>query len=91
MFILTSLLQPGHLGHLLRSPYLDNVIHLLHVLHGIHSSHLKGNLLRLTFSDLLSYRPFEEDTLFSDNGNEVIIPPPIKVFKPINFLEVQNV
>ena len=57
-------------------------------------SFISGSLVQrsdYTFSDLLSYRPFKEDTLFSDNGNEVIIPPPIKIFKPINFLEVQNV
>ncbi len=57
-------------------------------------SFIKGSLVQrsdYTLSDLLSYRPFEEDSLFSEKGKEVIIPPPIKVFKPINYIEVGNV
>ena len=57
-------------------------------------SFVKGSLVQrsdYTLADLLSYRPYEEDTLFSEKGEEVIIPPPIKVFEPIIYTEIENV
>mgnify|MGYP001276596405 FL=1 len=55
-------------------------------------SFIKGSLLQrsdYTFSDLLAYKP-EENSLFSDLGEEVIIPPAVKVFKPIHYSKIQN-
>lgn len=40
-----------------------------------------------TFSDLLAYAPFEKGTLFSDLGEEVIIPEPIKEYSIVNYDE----
>lgn len=40
-----------------------------------------------TFSDLLAYAPFEEGTLFSDFGDEVIIPKPIKEYPLVKYSE----
>lgn len=37
------------------------------------------------FSDLISYAPFEKNTLFSDLGEKVIIPKPIKEYDLIEF------
>ena len=57
-------------------------------------SFIKGSLVQrsdYTLSDLISYRPHEKDSLFSEKGEEIIIPPPIKVFKPIKYTEVENV
>ena len=57
-------------------------------------SFIKGSLVQrsdYTLSDLLSYRPHEEDSLFSEKGEEIIIPPPIKVFKPIKYIDVEHV
>jgi hypothetical protein len=55
-------------------------------------SFIKGSLLQrsdYTFSDLLAYKP-EQNSLFSDLGEEVIIPPAVKVFKPIHYSKIQN-
>jgi hypothetical protein len=43
-----------------------------------------------TFSDLLAYAPFEEGTLFSDFGDEVIIPKPIKEYPLVKYDEAYN-
>ena len=40
------------------------------------------------FKDLLAYQPFGEGTLFSDLGDKVIVPEPIKDYKIVNFLEL---
>ena len=40
-----------------------------------------------TLSDLLAYAPFEEGTLFSDIGEEVNIPDPVKEYKLVNYDE----
>ena len=40
-----------------------------------------------TFSDLLAYAPFEEGTLFSDLGEDVIIPRPIKEYPLVKYDE----
>ncbi len=41
-----------------------------------------------TLSDLLAYSPFEKGTLFSDFGEEVNIPDPIKEYPLVNYDEV---
>ena len=41
-----------------------------------------------TLSDLLAYAPFEKGTLFSDVGEEVNIPVPIKEYPLVNYDEV---
>ena len=41
-----------------------------------------------TLSDLLAYSPFEKGTLFSDVGEEVNIPVPIKEYPLVNYDEV---
>ncbi len=41
-----------------------------------------------TFADLLAYSPFEKETLFSDLGEEVIIPDPVKEYPLVNYDEV---
>ena len=43
-----------------------------------------------SFSDLISYQPFEKGTLFSDLGEKVIIPDPIQSYKPIHYLDLEN-
>ena len=43
-----------------------------------------------SFSDLISYQPFEKGTLFSDLGEKVIIPDPIKSYKPTHYLNLNN-
>ena len=43
------------------------------------------------YSDLIAYQSLSEGTLFSDLGDEVILPKPIKEYKPIHFLELSNV
>ena len=40
-----------------------------------------------TLSDLLAYSPFEKGTLFSDLGEVVNIPEPIKTHKLVNYDE----
>ena len=44
-----------------------------------------------TLNNLLAYKPFEGDTLFSDLGDEVLLPHPHKKYTPRHFCEVQNV
>ncbi|MDC1326579.1 SAM-dependent DNA methyltransferase [Gammaproteobacteria bacterium] len=41
-----------------------------------------------TLSDLIAYSPFEKGTLFSDVGEEVNIPDPIKEYPLVNYDEV---
>ncbi len=41
-----------------------------------------------TLADLISYSPFEKGTLFSDFGDEVNIPEPIKEYPLVNFDKV---
>ena len=43
-----------------------------------------------TLSDLLAYAPFAKGTLFSDMGDEVHIPSPIKDFKLVNYDEAHK-
>ena len=38
-----------------------------------------------TFSNLIAYSPFEKNTLFSDIGEKVIIPNPLKEYPLVNF------
>jgi len=40
-----------------------------------------------TLANLIEYRPFESDTLFSDTGEEVVIPKTIKEYPLVHFLE----
>ncbi len=54
---------------------------------------IKGNLVQRTdyaFDNLIAYKPFDEGTLFSDLGEAANIPPPTKVFNPINLLDLKN-
>lgn len=56
-------------------------------------SFIKGSLVQRSdyeLSDILAYKP-QDNSLFSDLGEEVIIPPPIKIYDPIHFYEVQDV
>ena len=56
-------------------------------------SFIKGSLIQradFSLSDLIAYAPFEEGTLFSDLGEEVIIPDPLRVFSPVHFTEILN-
>ena len=50
------------------------------------------NIVRREFkiSHLIAYAPFEEGSLFSDLGEDVFIPEPVKDYKPTNFLELHN-
>ena len=43
-----------------------------------------------TLADLLAYAPFDKGTLFSDMGDEVHIPSPIKDYKLVNYDEAHN-
>jgi len=43
-----------------------------------------------TFADLIAYAPFEEGTLFSDIGDEVHIPSPIKEYQLVNYDEAHT-
>ncbi len=38
-----------------------------------------------SFTNLLAYSPFEEGTLFSDLGDQVVIPNPIEEYSAVNF------
>ena len=40
------------------------------------------------FQNLMGYEPFEDDTLFSDCGEPVILPKPIKDYPLVHFLEI---
>ena len=40
------------------------------------------------FKNLIDYAPFEKGTLFSDLGDEVIIPSPIKEYPLTHFLDI---
>lgn len=40
------------------------------------------------FKNLIEYAPFQKGTLFSDLGDEVIIPLPIKEYPLVNFLDI---
>ena len=40
------------------------------------------------FKNLIDYAPFEKGTLFSDLGDEVIIPSPIKEYSLTHFLDI---
>ncbi len=40
------------------------------------------------FKNLIDYAPFDKGTLFSDLGDEVIIPSPIKEYPLVNFLDI---
>ena len=42
------------------------------------------------FKNLIDYAPFEKGTLFSDLGEEVIIPSPIKEYPLTNFLNIMT-
>ncbi len=52
----------------------------------------EGKIKRMdySFSDLVSYQPFGEGTLFSDLGEKVIIPDPIKSYEPIHYMSINN-
>ena len=41
-----------------------------------------------TLANLIEYRPFESDTLFSDAGNQVVIPKTIKEYPLIHYLDL---
>lgn len=41
-------------------------------------------------AELLAYKPFNEPSLFSDLGEEVLIAKPKKQFPPIHFMELKN-
>jgi len=43
-----------------------------------------------TLENLIEYRPFESDTLFSDTGSEVIIPKTIKEYPLTHFLDLEK-
>ncbi len=43
-----------------------------------------------TLANLIEYRPFESDTLFSDTGKEVVIPKTIKDYPIVHFLELNK-
>ena len=43
-----------------------------------------------TLADLLAYAPFEKGTLFSDMGDEVHIPSPVKDYKLVNYDEAHK-
>ena len=43
-----------------------------------------------TLSDILAYQPFEDNSLFSDFGEEVIIPKPTQSYSQVHFLELQD-
>ena len=56
-------------------------------------SFVSGSLIKRTdysFADLISYQPFEEGSLFSDQGEKVIIPDPKYSYKPTHYLDVEN-
>jgi hypothetical protein len=56
-------------------------------------SFLQGGLVKRSdykFSNLISYRPFEEGTLFSDMGEKVFIPDPVKDHKPVYFMDLEE-
>ena len=56
-------------------------------------SFIQGSLVQradYTLFDLVAYQPFEKGTLFSDFGDEVIIPDPIRTFKAVHYLEISN-
>lgn len=41
-------------------------------------------------AELLAYKPFNEPSLFSDLGEEVLIAKPKKEFRAVNFMELKN-
>lgn len=43
-----------------------------------------------TFNELLAYQPMEGPNLFSDLGEQVFIPSPIKEYKPIHYLKIYD-
>ncbi len=43
-----------------------------------------------TFTNLLAYQPFSGDSLFSDLGNEVILPHPHKKFPLTHFMSIKD-
>ena len=43
-----------------------------------------------TFSNLLAYQPFDGDSLFSDLGDEVILPHPHQKFPLIHYMSIAN-
>jgi hypothetical protein len=56
-------------------------------------SPINGNMLKrrdFTFHGLLSHEAIKELPLFSDLGDDVFIPKPVKEFPPINFLKVAD-
>jgi SAM-dependent methyltransferase len=56
-------------------------------------SPVNGNMLKrrdFTFHGLLSHEAIRELPLFSDLGDDVFIPKPVKEFPPINFLKVTD-
>ena len=56
-------------------------------------SFIKGSLVQRSdyeLSDILAYHP-QDNYLFYDLGEDVIIPPPIKIYDPIHFCDVQDV
>jgi hypothetical protein len=40
------------------------------------------------FKTLIEYSPFEKGTLFSDLGEEVIIPSPVKDYPLVHFMDI---
>ncbi|MDC1016734.1 hypothetical protein OAQ72_01880 [Planktomarina temperata] len=50
----------------------------------------KVKRIEYSLSNILAYQPFEQDSLFSDLGDEVIIPKPTKTHPQINFLDLKN-
>ena len=53
---------------------------------------INNKLKRRDFAltDLLAYAPFEKGTLFSDMGDEVLIPSPIKEYQLVNYDEAHH-
>ena len=50
----------------------------------------KVKRIEYSLSNILAYQPFDGDSLFSDLGDEVIIPKPTKIHPQINFLDLKD-
>ena len=50
----------------------------------------KVKRIEYSLSNILAYQPFDGDSLFSDLGDQVIIPKPTKIHPQINFLDLKD-